>query len=111
VADVVKGLQLPRKTMDRALQELHLLGLLVVEDVPYICGGEDKVRWAYRLAPTIDAAVVERVTARRHRPEMSVGGTEKPSSAAGWPADSIGAEANAPRSAEVARRIQSRRQS
>ncbi len=30
----MKRLQLPRKTVDRVLQELHLLGLLVVAKVP-----------------------------------------------------------------------------
>jgi hypothetical protein len=33
--DVVKSLQLPRQTVDRGLQELHLLGLLVVGEEQY----------------------------------------------------------------------------
>ena len=61
-ADTVKRLQLPRMTVDRTLQELHLLGLLVVEDQPY---GEDKVRWLYSLAPGIDQAAVASLAARR----------------------------------------------
>ncbi len=48
--DVVKRLQLPRQTVDRCLQELHLLSLLVVDDVPY---GDDKVRWIYSLAKDV----------------------------------------------------------
>ena len=45
-SDVVKRLQLPRQTVDRTLQELHLLGLLHVGDMPH---GEH-VRWIYQLA-------------------------------------------------------------
>lgn len=47
---VVKRLQLPNKTVDRALQELHLLELLVVDEVPY---GESRVRWVYTLADDV----------------------------------------------------------
>jgi hypothetical protein len=49
-SDVVKRLQLPNTTVDRALQELQLLGLLVVTDTPY---GQGKVRWAYSLAADV----------------------------------------------------------
>ncbi|WNI15222.1 hypothetical protein [Actinacidiphila sp. ITFR-21] len=49
-ADVVKRTQLPRKTVDRALQELHLLGLLKVDEQPY---GEG-TRWIYAVADDID---------------------------------------------------------
>jgi hypothetical protein len=45
-ADIVKAVQLPRKTVDRTLQELQLLGLLLVEDVPW----GHSVRWSYELA-------------------------------------------------------------
>lgn len=47
-ADVVKRLQKPRSTIDRALQDLHLLDLLVVEAVP------NTTRWFYSLAPGVD---------------------------------------------------------
>jgi hypothetical protein len=50
LAEVVARLQVPRRTVDRALQELHLLGLLVIGEVPY---GE-RIRWSYRLAGDID---------------------------------------------------------
>lgn len=56
-SDVVTRMQVPRKTVDRVLQELHLLGLLVVGEVPY---GE-RVRWKYSLAEDVDAASVERL--------------------------------------------------
>ncbi len=55
-ADVVKRLQLPRKTVDRVLQELHLLGLLSVDAVKY---GEERTRWIYSLAKDIDPGAVQ----------------------------------------------------
>jgi hypothetical protein len=60
-SDVTKRLQLPRKTVDRTLQELHLLGLLVVDDEPW----GDSVRWLYSLAPGIDADAVAALGSRR----------------------------------------------
>jgi hypothetical protein len=45
-SEVVKRVQLPRTTVDRTLQELHLLDLLKVAEHPYGTG----VRWAYSLA-------------------------------------------------------------
>jgi hypothetical protein len=59
-ADVVKRLQLPRQTVDRTLQELHLLGLLVVDELTY--GDSGKTRWIYSLAETIDRASLARFT-------------------------------------------------
>lgn len=56
--DVVKRLQLPRKTVDRVLQELHLLGLLTVDEVEY---GTDRVRWIYSLAEEISRPAVEKL--------------------------------------------------
>ncbi|TMR41520.1 ArsR family transcriptional regulator [Actinomadura geliboluensis] len=56
--DVVKRLQLPRKTVDRVLQELHLLGLLTVDEVEY---GNDRVRWIYSLAEEISRPAVEKL--------------------------------------------------
>lgn len=57
-ADVVKRLQLPRNTVDRTLQQLHLLGLLVVSELPY----GQSVRWAYSIADDVDSAIVERLS-------------------------------------------------
>jgi hypothetical protein len=59
-ADVVKRLQLPNTTVDRVLQELHLLGLLVVDDLPY--GSQGRVRWAYSLAADVSAATLQKFT-------------------------------------------------
>jgi hypothetical protein len=56
-ADVVKRLQLPRKTVDRALQELHLLELLTVDSIDF---GE-RTRWIYSLAEDVDKAALERL--------------------------------------------------
>jgi hypothetical protein len=58
-AKVVASLQLPWTTVDRTLQELHLLGCLVVDEEPY---GQGKVRWIYRLAPGVDEAVLAKFT-------------------------------------------------
>jgi hypothetical protein len=58
-AKVVASLQLPWTTVDRMLQELHLLGCLVVGEEPY---GQGKVRWVYSLAPGIDADVLAKFT-------------------------------------------------
>jgi hypothetical protein len=55
---VVKGLQLPRKTVDRALQELHLLELLTLDSLKY---GEERERWIYTLAADVDKAALERL--------------------------------------------------
>jgi hypothetical protein len=51
-SDVARRVQIPRKTVDRTLQELQLLGLLEVDRIDY---GE-RVRWIYSLAPRIDRA-------------------------------------------------------
>lgn len=57
-AKVVAALQLPRNTVDRTLQELHLLGLLVVDEQPY----GQSVRWAYSLAGDVDPAAVAKLS-------------------------------------------------
>jgi hypothetical protein len=56
-AEVVKRLQLPRKTVDRVLQELHLLELLTVNSIEY---GEH-TRWIYSLAGDVDKTALERL--------------------------------------------------
>jgi hypothetical protein len=55
--EVVKRLQLPRRTVDRTLQELHLLSLLTVDEEPY---GE-KVRWLYTLAESVSSEALQRL--------------------------------------------------
>jgi len=75
-AEVVKRLQLPRQTVDRVLQELHLLGLLVVDEEPY---GE-RVRWIYALAPEVDRDAVTALITRKCSPELSLGEESEPPS-------------------------------
>jgi hypothetical protein len=54
--DVVKRLQRPRTTIDRALQELHLIGLLhVAEAAP---GGLD-MSWRYELAAGVSPVLIK----------------------------------------------------
>jgi DNA-binding IclR family transcriptional regulator len=57
-ADVAKRLQLPRKMIDRILQELHLLELLTLDSIKY---GEERERWIYRLAEDVDRAALQRL--------------------------------------------------
>jgi hypothetical protein len=56
-ADAVKRLQLPRTTVDRTLQELHLLGLLAVDEISV----GQRVRWTYALAPGTDEPSLTRL--------------------------------------------------
>ncbi|MBO0813672.1 MAG: ArsR family transcriptional regulator [Actinobacteria bacterium] len=56
-ADAVKRLQLPRKTVDRTLQELHLLELLTMDTIEY----GSSTRWVYSLAEDVDKAALERL--------------------------------------------------
>lgn len=58
-SDVVKRTQRPRTTVDRTLQELHLLGLVVIDDVG------DGHGWRYSLAPTVDRIALARVVTRK----------------------------------------------
>jgi hypothetical protein len=64
-SEVVKRLQLPRKTVDRVLQELHLLGLLVVDEIAY----GDKVRWIYSLAGDVSTGTVAKLARNVSTPE------------------------------------------
>jgi hypothetical protein len=57
-ADVTKSLQRPRTTVDRTLQELHLLGLVLIEDV------EGERSWRYSLAPGVDRDAPLRLVTR-----------------------------------------------
>ncbi|MGW0293292.1 hypothetical protein [Streptomyces tuirus] len=73
-AQVVKRTQLPRKTADRILQELQLLKLLSMTDVPY---GDNKVRWLYSLSDQVDREALEKLA-------RNVGGSpRKPGSESG----------------------------
>jgi len=54
-ADVVKRLQLPRKTVDRILQELHLLELLTLDSIAW---GTSE-RWIYSLAEGVDRTALD----------------------------------------------------
>lgn len=58
-AEVVKRLQLPRMTVDRTLQELHLLGLLVVDEID---AGQRYPTWIYSLAEETDRADLATLT-------------------------------------------------
>jgi hypothetical protein len=53
-SQVGRRLQLPRRTVDRVLQELHLLGLLRVEEEPR----SESVRWLYSLDDSVDITVL-----------------------------------------------------
>jgi hypothetical protein len=50
--------------VDRALQELQLLGLLTVQHITY----GDKIRWPYSLAPGIDRDDLSRLTQKCQYP-------------------------------------------
>jgi hypothetical protein len=50
---------MPWRTADRTLQELHLLGLLVIDDQPW---GQGKVRWLYSLAEDVQASTLDRLS-------------------------------------------------
>jgi hypothetical protein len=62
VAEVVKRLQLPRNTIDRTLQELHLLGLLTVSDEPW----GNSSRWIYSLADTVNTDTLHTLNLSRN---------------------------------------------
>ena len=51
-SEVTKRLQSPRSTIDRTLQELHLLGLVVVDEA------DDGRGWHYTLASSVDEHAV-----------------------------------------------------
>lgn len=53
--DVVRRIQRPRSTVDRTLQELHLIGLLSVS------GSEMDSAWRYHLAADVDEAAMRRL--------------------------------------------------
>ncbi len=59
-SDVRKRLELPRMTVDRQLQALHILGVLVCdEDEAFGPGGErQRTRWLYSVAGDVDPAAL-----------------------------------------------------
>lgn len=56
--EVTKRLQRPRSTVDRTLQELHLLGLVHVEEIG------DGQGWRYVIAPTVDRLALHQLVTR-----------------------------------------------
>lgn len=56
--DVVKRTQQPRSNVDRVLQELHLLGLVSVDDQPTVHGPTPGVAWFYTLADDVDLTAI-----------------------------------------------------
>jgi len=57
-SDVTRRLQRPRTTVDRSLQELHLLGLVCIDEV------EGQKSWRYRLTPGVDLTTLEQLITR-----------------------------------------------
>ncbi len=53
-AEVRKRLEKPRNTVDRQLQALHILGVLVCDEEEITNAGRPAIRWHYRLADGID---------------------------------------------------------
>lgn len=52
-SEVTKRLQFPRSTIDRTLQQLHLLGLVVVDEA------DDGKGWRYTLAGDVDSHAID----------------------------------------------------
>lgn len=58
-AEVRKRIGKPRATVDRQLQALHMLGVLVCDEQEIQWAGRDATRWSYRLAGGIDPAALD----------------------------------------------------
>jgi hypothetical protein len=67
-ADVRKRLGKPRNTVDRQLQALHMLGVLVCDEVEIPFGASEKTRWYYRLADGIQPDTLD----PKYVPDLSV---------------------------------------
>jgi hypothetical protein len=65
--DVRQRLGKPRATVDRQLQALQMLGVLVCQEHDDVYQGKPVTRWSYRLAEGIDPGVL----ARDHVPDLS----------------------------------------
>ena len=63
-SQVVKRLQLPRTTVDRVLQELHLLGLLILQAEEH----GSSTRWIYSAAESVPINVVRSLVTRNVTP-------------------------------------------
>lgn len=61
--EVTKRVQKPRSTVDRVLQELHLLGLLTVADTPSSGLAADRL-WRYALSSDVDPEALARLVTR-----------------------------------------------
>jgi hypothetical protein len=68
-SDVRKRVDKPRTTVDRTLQELHLLGLLTQQegDAVYDTFGKDRRPWVYALAEEIDREALSTLWCLRTR--------------------------------------------
>ncbi|MEU5345704.1 hypothetical protein AB0H18_33555 [Streptomyces sp. NPDC020766] len=75
--DVGKRTAIPRKTADRALQELHLLGLLKVDEEQY---GAEGIRWIYSISDDIDQEALRKLA--RNGDPTPKGSTGEPENAA-----------------------------
>jgi hypothetical protein len=74
--EVTKRLQRPRTSIDRTLQELHLLGLVIFEEVA------DGQGWRYSLAPDVDPDALRLLSSRgvtRNVTTRGLGVREEPS--------------------------------
>src|SRR5690606_2775437 len=61
-------------TIHRELDALHLLGLVIYDEEPYVKhDGSSGMRWVYQLAPDVDVDVLNGVV-----PEMSVDAPNPP---------------------------------
>jgi predicted transcriptional regulator len=56
--DVQRRVDKPRSTVDRQLQSLHALGLLIQTDPPEQPGAIATRGWRYSLAPDVDPKVL-----------------------------------------------------
>ena len=86
--EVTGRVQRPRSTVDRVLQELHYLGLLIVDELA------DNKGWRYSLAPDVDLTALDRLHTRnvttpgywKREEALQVPlGTDKPGVAPGVP--------------------------
>ncbi len=80
--DVTRRVQKPRTTVDRALQELHLLGLLAVEgsEAPDPLTGKGKA-WRYSLTGLVDTDALDQLRHQKWLPHslLSPRGVEQQS--------------------------------
>lgn len=80
-AEVRKGIDKPRNTVDRQLQALHMLGVLECDEQEYAANG-GRSKWFYSLAPDIEPTALD----PKSVPDLSVN-TPSPSRREGDQAD------------------------